>query len=54
MKPNHTHFKQAVKMCDKWESSAGYTTLLNTLLQPSTPIECPTKNDMINTIDITI
>ena len=46
-----THSKQAVKMYGNWESSGSYTTLLNTLLQPSSPIKCPTKNDIINTID---
>ena len=46
-----TYSKQAVKMYGNWVSSGGYTTLLNTLLQPSSPVKCPTKNDTINTID---
>ena len=46
-----THSKQAAKIYRNWESSEGYTTLLNTLFQSSSSIKCPTKNNIINTID---
>ena len=45
-----THSKQAAKIYRNWESSEGYTTLLNTLFQSSSSIKCPTKNNTINTI----
>ena len=38
-----TDSKQAIKMYENRESSS--------LLQPSSPIKCPTKSDIINTID---
>ena len=46
-----TYSRKVVQLHINWEGSGDYTTLLNMLLDPASPLRCPINTNIIKTVN---